>query len=120
MQIQNFYNIGSVINMIILMATTLGGLYTFKKAVVRATAEIQKETREAQSHAISAMREEIDSLKGKLDNLRGENKRLEVILQTICAALKIQGTLITVEGEMVIIKDSSGAKTATRIQESEV
>lgn len=110
----------------------LGVLYTNKTAKSKAKAaveEAQKSAETAQNSAIGAMQAEINSLRGQMEdekkeNARGmkllhkENTRLEHIIDTICSALKTQGIIITINGEIINISIEDPRKiTTVRIQD---
>jgi len=70
---------------------------------------------EAQKNAIEAMQSEIDTLRGRTDDLKKENTRQGLIIETICAALKTEGMIITIQGEMIHIQHGA-TSTTTKIQ----
>lgn len=79
---------------------------------------VMKSTSEAQSSTIDAMRSEIQTLRERVEDTEKENIRLELTIQTICAALEKKNFVITIQGEMVNIEDrrSGGRSTHTRIR----
>jgi hypothetical protein len=112
MDSQSIYNVTNVINTVLITIMMLGGFFVLRGSVGQATSD-------AQQSAITAQQSEIDTLRGRLDDLREENTRLNHVIQTICTALKGQGIAITIDGEMINIKNASGGLTATRIQEGD-
>jgi septal ring factor EnvC (AmiA/AmiB activator) len=77
----------------------------------------------AQSSAISAMQSEMAVLRGKIEDKEKENEQLnkkithlELTIDTICAALKKRGLIISVQGEMVNIEDKRGNSSTARIR----
>lgn len=103
--------------------STLAGLFSLGftviavivGAVILGKNTARQTTADAQKNAIDAMQAEIDTLRGRTDDLKKENTRLELIIETICSALKTRGMIITVQGEMINIQDS-GSSTTTKIQ----
>jgi cell division protein FtsB len=108
---QSVYNLTSVINTIMMIIMVFGGFFVLKGSIGKAA-------NLAQQSAITAQQSELDTLRSRLDDLKEENSRLQHILQTICAALKSQGIAITIDGEMVHIRNDKGGSTSTRIQEA--
>lgn len=77
----------------------------------------------AQSSAISAMQSEMAVMNQRIEDKEKENEQLnkkithlELTIDTICAALKRRGLVISVQGEMVSIEDKRGNSTTTRIR----
>lgn len=111
MEPQQLYTITGIINAVIGIIVILGGFFVFKGSIGKAASA-------AQQSALSAMQAELDTLRSRTDDLKEENTRLQHILQTICAALKGQGIAITIDGDMVHIRDDKAStSTSTRIQE---
>lgn len=74
----------------------------------------------AQQSALTAMQEEISILRSRIDDIKEDNARQKQIVQTICAALEIEGIIITITGDMVNIRNKGGTTTTARIQNKEV
>ena len=88
----------------------IGGAAAFRHGFTRTANEVQE-------RVINALQSEIDSLKDRLAQLEIENTRLTHIIATIRAALRRRGLHITIDGELVSIRDREGKLThATRIQ----
>src|SRR5437773_5749881 len=108
-----FYNTLSVISLLLTIGGLLGGFYAFKSSMSRAANEVQE-------HVINALESEITNLHQRLADLKDDNSRLELIIETICAALKSRGLAVTIDGDMVSIRDTSGTTTTVaHIQEQE-
>src|SRR5436853_396952 len=99
-----FYNTLSVISLLLTIGGLLEGFYAFKSSMSRAANEVQE-------HVINAFESEITNLHQRLEDLKDENTRLWLIIETICAALKSRGMAITIDGDMVSIRDTSGSST---------
>lgn len=97
--------------------STIAGLIsigvTFFGAIFVVRSNIGKSTNEAQQSALSAMKEEMDVLRRRIDDREKESKRLERIIDTICAALKSKGINITIYGEVINIEVEDGKKSTT-------
>ncbi len=120
MDIQNFYNLGSLINLILIIATTVGSIYVFRNSVIKATEDLADSASALQNNAIHAMKEEISTLKDKINDLTVENKKLSQTISTIISAFKKQNILITIDGELIHISTSKdGTLTMTRREEDE-
>ena len=101
----------SIFSILLTVCGILGGIVAFRNGFARTANEIQE-------RVINALESELAQLRQRLDDLKEENTRLKLTIDTICAALKSRGLAVTVEGDMVSIRDSAGS-TTTRIQESE-
>ena len=77
---------------------------------------VLKSANDAQSSAINALETEMSILRERVEDTEKENMRLQQIIDTICAALKRRGLIITVQGEMINIQDKRGGSTTTRIR----
>jgi regulator of replication initiation timing len=102
----------SIFSILLTICGILGGIVAFRNGFTRTANEIQE-------RVINALEIELEHLRQRLDDLKEENTRLKLTIDTICAALKSRDMAVTIEGDMVSIRDSSGSKTTTRIQESE-
>lgn len=72
---------------------------------------------EAQEKAIDAMEKRLDVQDRDIKDLIKENTRLQLILETIKAALKSRGLIITIDGEMITIGDGTNS-TTTHIRQN--
>jgi RecJ-like exonuclease len=119
----NIYNVASIINNVIMLC----GFFILKGRIRQTMSaaqlnadEAQLNANEAQQSAIEAQQSELDTLRGRIDDLRTDNSRHQHILQTICSALKSEGIVIAIDGEIVNIKSASGSFTSMRIQEEDM
>lgn len=74
---------------------------------------------DAQSKTIEAMQARLDVQSSSIEEMRKENVRLQLVIETVCAALKSMGLIVTIEGEMVKIKDDKNNSTTARIHREE-
>jgi hypothetical protein len=102
----------SACNIILTLVTIIGGLLAYRSSIARAANEVQE-------RVIAALDTELKTMRDKLDDMKIENTRLSLIIDTICAALRSRGMAVSIDGDMVSIKDSSGSSTTTRIQEEQ-
>jgi cell division protein FtsB len=103
-------NLFSTLNIVLTLATIVAGLLAYRSSITRAANEVQE-------RVIAALETEITTMRDKLDDMKAENTRLRVTIETICAALRSRGMAVTIDGDMVSIKDSSGSSTTARIME---
>ena len=96
-----------ICNLILLVCGAIGGIFAFKHAQKAKTIEIQRET-------IEAFQQQIDVVKLQVDSLKEENARQAVIIETITAALKQKGIIVTIDGEMVTFTFTDGSLASTR------
>ena len=57
------------------------------------------------------MKVHTDILNKRLDEAEKESTRLNHIISTIYAALKARGIYVTIDGEMITIRDNGGSTT---------
>jgi hypothetical protein len=108
MSIQTISNLGGLLSLgITMLCIVVGGFYLMKTGA-----------NNAQQSAINAMQSELATLRGRIEDLKKENTRQAHVIETICAALKMRGLLITISGEMISIEDRQKS-TVVRIQEEE-
>jgi hypothetical protein len=112
MDIQSLSTLAGLFSLgITLLISCIGGFYMVKSGVGKTTSE-------AQSSTINAMQAEMSILKTRIDDERKENIRLGHVIDTICAALKSKGIIISISGEMITIDiDEHKKSTTIRIQE---
>ena len=97
-------NFLSILNLVLLIATTLGGILAFRHGFTRTANEVQE-------RVIAALNSELAALASRIESMEKENIRLHQIIATICAALKRRGIAVTIQGDMVNIHDQSGTHT---------
>jgi F0F1-type ATP synthase membrane subunit a len=103
------YNVISIISIMLTICTILGGIWAFHNGAARTATEVQE-------RVINALETELTAMREKMESITKENMRLSHTIATICAALKSRGIVISIDGDMVSIKDDKGS-TTTRIQE---
>ncbi len=79
-----------------------------------------RDATEAQAKTIDAMQSRLDVQSSSIQEMRKENIRLQLIIETISSALKSMGLIVTIEGEMVRIKDNNNNSTTARIHNKEM
>lgn len=103
----------SILNLVLCIGLAIGGLAAFRHGFTRTANEVQE-------RVIHALESEINALKDRLGELEKENARLTQIIATIRTALRRRGLFITIDGELVSIRDRAGKLTqTTRIQGSQ-
>jgi cell division protein FtsB len=106
---------GLVSMVLLLVVAIVAGKYMAKSNVNAVTSDAQKSAIEAMNVEISVLRAKIDDIKKDNAEIKKENERLQSIMETISAALKGMDLIVTLEGEMVRIRDSNNNSTTTRI-----
>lgn len=101
-----------MLNLILTVTGILGGLLAYRSGLARTANEIQE-------RVIHALELELTGMRGKLQDMQDENTRLSLLIDTICAALRGRGMVISIDGDMVSIRDQQGMSTTTRIQEEQ-
>lgn len=92
----------SLINMLMTIAITIGGVAAYRHGFTRTANEVQE-------RVINALQSEIRSLHDRIEALEKENTRLGYTLTTMCLALKQRGIHVTIDGDIVSIQDRHGA-----------
>lgn len=112
MDIQFLSTLAGLLSMgVTIVGVVVGGMYIGRNAA-------GKTANDAQLTAIAAMQAEINTLRGRTDDLRKENARQEVVIETICSALKTRGMIISIQGEMINIQDSNSGSVTMKIRGS--
>ena len=94
----------SILNLVLLIATALGGIMAYRHGWTRTANEVQE-------RVISALNSELATLTSRIESMEKENIRLHQIIATICSALKSRGIAVTIDGDMVNISDETGIHT---------
>ena len=98
------YNFLSIINLVLAIATVVGGIMAYRHGFTRTANEVQE-------RVIQALNSELQALRVRIESMEQENIRLHQIIATICSALKSRGIAVTIDGDMVNISDESGTQT---------
>lgn len=99
-------NILSILNLVLVIGLAIGGWVAFRYGVTRTANEVQE-------RVINALESEINALKNRLSELEKENARLTQVIAIIRTSLRRRGVFITIDGEMVSIRDKAGKTTHT-------
>src|SRR5438128_6377287 len=98
------YNFLSILNLVLAIATVIGGIMAYRHGFTRTANEVQE-------RVIHALTSELEALTHRIESMEQENIRLHQIISTICSALKQRGIAVTIQGDMVNISDQSGTQT---------
>lgn len=100
----------SILNLVLCLGLALGGFAAFRHGFTRTANEVQE-------RVIHALESEINALKDRLSELEKENVRLTHLIATMRHAMKRRGLFVTIDGDLVSIRDRAGKLTqAARIQ----
>lgn len=91
----------NVIDLGVSIVLAIGGVAAFRYGFTRTANEVQE-------RVIHALESEIGTLKDRLSELEKENVRLTQVIATIRTAMRRRGLLVTIEGELVSIRDKAG------------
>jgi FtsZ-binding cell division protein ZapB len=97
---------------------SLFGLCTFIGGVIALLQSRNKGISSIKDETILALQQQVEAIKSRQDSLEKENERLKQIIETIQSALKARGVHITIDGEVVIIEESTVKRQATKIKEN--
>src|SRR5258708_17759579 len=103
----NFMDFLNILYTILMICGAAGGIVAFIASRKTKIFEIQHQT-------IGAMQEQLDVIERKVEGLETENTRLTLVIDTIQSALKQKGIIISINGEMVTITDTSGTSSSLR------
>jgi len=98
------YNFLSIFNLVLAIGTVIGGIMAYRHGFTRTANEVQE-------RVIGALESELRALQNRLTELEKANTRLQQVIATICSALKQRGVAVTIEGDMVNIRDRAGTHT---------
>lgn len=86
---------------------TGASIFAFKQSYGKSIGEIQ-------ARVIEALKEEISTLTKKIESCEKEINRQNQIIETIQEALKAQGIIIKIDGDIVTIEEAATRKTTVR------
>ena len=102
----------------ILIVAIIGGFYLIKSGLGKTVNDANKDAIAALQATIVALQADSQRFERKIDDLTKENVQLKLTMDTVRAALKTRGLVVTIDGEMVIIDALDGkSSTVTRIQD---
>jgi hypothetical protein len=102
-----------------LIIIIVGGFFMIKSGLGKTVSKANQDAIVALQATILALQADVTTLKGKLEEVTKDKIKLEQTIDTICAALKIRGMAITIQGEMIHVEDKNGKTTTTRIHDKE-
>lgn len=113
---QNLSTFAGLVSVVLLLAVSVAaGKYMARSNINSQASEAQKNTIDAMNVEISILRTRIDDIKINNTEIQKENARLQLTMNTISTALRSMNLIVTIEGEMVIIRDNNNNSTVTRI-----
>lgn len=97
---------------ILAVCMLVGGFFGIKNGRRSSLTKFQEDTIKAQNDRIKILEDKIVDM-GKehakqIDELKRENTKQQHVIDTITSALRKQGTVITVDGELVPVSDKPG------------
>ena len=102
----------------ILIVAAIGGFWLIKSGLGKTVNDANKDAINALGATITALQADSQRFERKIDDLTKENAQLRLTMDTVRAALKTRGLIITIDGEMVIIDTLDGkSSTVTRMHE---
>ena len=104
-------NFLTILNLVATFGLIVGGLLAYHHGFARTATEVQE-------RVIRLLQSEIGALQDRIDALEKENTRLSQVIMTIRASLKRRGLRITIDGELVSIRDRTGLTQSARIHGS--
>jgi len=101
-----------IINLIITVALSVGGVLAYKQGMAKTANEIQQ-------RVINALNEEINTLKDRINSLEKETKKLRGFIATIKVLLKQRSLSLTIDGDTVILHDEKSNSSIVNVGEEE-
>lgn len=98
---------GNLLNTVLILAALIAGVLAVRDARKTKVDGLKDET-------IKILNQKIDAVEGRLKDLERENDTQRYIIETIKAALKQKGMLVTIDGDLVTITDSKGSSVMRR------
>jgi len=109
--LQTVAEYGGLVSIIFVIAQAVDAARFVGKSKAASTATDEQEK------VINAMNARLEVQERNINDLVKENARLQLILETIKAALKSRGLIITIDGEMITIGDGTST-TTTHIRQN--
>jgi hypothetical protein len=103
----------------VLFIAIIGSFFLVKSGIGKTVSKANQEAITALQATIIALQADLSTMSRKIEEEIKRNARLDQTIDTICAALKIRGMVITIQGEMIHVEDRNGKTTTTRIHEKE-
>lgn len=99
--------IGTIFNICAIIGGATAGFSIFQRARVTGTIALLQQQ-------VSALESRSTLQEKKLADLEADNTRLQQIIDTIRAALKTRGILVTIDGDLVTISSANNTSTHRR------
>ncbi len=106
----NIYDLATIGNILIGLMILAGGYIALRSGR-------QQQAGAIQGQVIDALKAELEALQRRLEALEHENTRLNQTLSLIKTALRKRGLTISIDGDLVTIRDEHGGSQTGRIQE---
>lgn len=89
------------------LCISIGGAFAFKQSYSKTVSDIQE-------RVIGALNKEIETLNRKIETCEEDITRQQRVIETIQEALKSQGIIIKIDGDIVTIEEAATRKTTVR------
>ena len=104
----NLFSLNGIINTFLLLCTLVGGFFAFKQG-------LKKKSFEALQETISILQSQVEAIRSSLEVVEKRNRHLEYVIETVQEALKKRGMIISIDGDLVTITDTTrGSATSIR------
>ena len=99
----------SILNFLLVIGATAGGIASFRHGFAKTAQEVQ-------AHVIEALKFELEALYAKIATLESDHEKLQSIYDKLIESLERQGIYVTIQGDMLhIINKTTGFKQKSRI-----
>lgn len=92
---------------LLLVVSVIAGRYMARSGISDASSKAQKSAMDAMHEEITILKGRVEDVKKDSSDMKKENIRLQLIMETIAASLKGMGLIVSVEGELVRIKNEA-------------
>ena len=97
-----------------LVVATLGGYMVLRSSIAKTNVEMQ-------NHVRNALKDENELLQGRIERLekdvleaKAESMRVSDLMSLLIETLEKRGIIVEIDGDMVIVKDTSGSSVTVR------
>jgi regulator of replication initiation timing len=105
---------GLISMVLLLVVAVFAGRYMTKSGISDASNKAQKSAMDAMHEEITILKGRIEDVKKDSADMKKENMRLQLIMETIAASLKGMGLIVSVEGDLVRIKNEVSSENVVQ------
>ncbi len=112
----NWSGILTIVNLLLIVAGAVGAYIVLRSGISRASLEVQERVRTALLDENTLLNNRVNRVEKDNQQLKEDDQQLKELLSTMISALKQQhGLIVTIDGDLVTIKDTQRAISSTHI-----